>query len=44
VTVEQVNAFARGRLGIENRASLLFVPRDSGIDSPARELAAAGVQ
>ncbi len=28
VTVEQVNAFARERLGADNRASLVFVPRE----------------
>ena len=28
VSVEQVNAFARERLGVENRASLVFIPRE----------------
>ena len=32
VTVEQVNAFARERLGAENRAGLLYVPRDTAVD------------
>jgi predicted Zn-dependent peptidase len=44
VTLAQVNAFARDRLGVENRASLLYVPRDTGIETPTRELAEAGVQ
>jgi predicted Zn-dependent peptidase len=44
VTLEQVNAFARDRLGVENRASLLYVPRDTRIETPTRELAEAGVQ
>ncbi|HEX5581905.1 MAG TPA: insulinase family protein, partial [Gemmatimonadaceae bacterium] len=30
VTAEQVSAFARERLGPENRASLLYVPKDAG--------------
>ena len=30
VTAERVNAFARERLGSENRAGLLYVPRDAG--------------
>ena len=42
VTAEQVNAFARSRLGVENRASLLYVPRDTAFGLPARELAEAG--
>jgi len=44
VTVEQVNAFARSRLGVENRAALLYVPRDTAVDEPARELAEAGAR
>jgi predicted Zn-dependent peptidase len=32
VTAEQVSAFARERLGPDNRASLLFVPRDPDAD------------
>ena len=31
VTAEQVNAFARARLGEDNRASLLYVPREQGV-------------
>jgi predicted Zn-dependent peptidase len=42
VTVEQVNAFARSRLGADNRASLLYVPRDAAVGAPTRELAEAG--
>jgi len=42
VTVEQVNAFARSRLGVDNRASLLYVPRDAAVAAPTRELAEAG--
>jgi zinc protease len=41
VTPDQVNAFARGRLGVENRASLLYVPRDVGLNAQTRELAEA---
>ena len=42
VTAADVNAFARERLGEENRASLLFVPRHEKAEEPARsdELAA----
>ena len=42
VTVEQVNAFVRSRLGADNRAALLYVPRDTAVGEPARELAEAG--
>jgi predicted Zn-dependent peptidase len=38
VTAEQVNAFARVRLGADNRASLLYIPRDAEPAKPAREL------
>jgi predicted Zn-dependent peptidase len=38
VTTESVNAFIRERLGENNRASLLYVPREESAD----ELAAAG--
>ena len=43
VTPERVNAFARARLGADNRASLLYVPRDAErrprpASSPRREL------
>jgi predicted Zn-dependent peptidase len=44
VTVEQVNAFARARLGPENRASLLYVPREAAPATTARELAEAGAR
>ena len=44
VTAEQVNAFARARFGPENRASLLYVPRETAIGEPARELAEAGAR
>ena len=44
VTVEQVNAFARERLGADNRASLLYVPRDVDESGSMTELAAAGAQ
>jgi predicted Zn-dependent peptidase len=44
VTVEQVNAFARERLVPSNRASLLYVPRESADVSPASELAEAGAR
>jgi zinc protease len=42
VTAEQVSAFARSRLGGENRASLLYVPRDTAVSAPTGELAEAG--
>ena len=42
VRVEEVNAFARSRLGADNRAALLYVPRDTAVAAPARELAEAG--
>jgi predicted Zn-dependent peptidase len=44
VTPERVNAFARTRLGADNRASLLYVPRDTASASADRELAEAGAQ
>ena len=44
VTVEQVNAFARSRLGVGNRAGLLYVPRDTAVAEPTRELAEAGAR
>jgi predicted Zn-dependent peptidase len=44
VTPERVNAFARARLGADNRASLLYVPRDTETNSANRELAEAGVR
>ena len=42
VTPEGVNAFARARLGEDNRASLLYVPRDTETASATRELAEMG--
>ena len=44
VTVERVNAFARARLGADNRASLLYVPRDAQAVSASGELAEAGAR
>ena len=44
VTPERVNAFARARLGTDNRASLLYVPRDTETGSARRELAEAGIR
>ena len=44
VTPEQVNAFARARLGADNRASLLFVPRDAETAPATSELAEAGAR
>jgi predicted Zn-dependent peptidase len=41
VTAEQVNAFARERLGRENRASLLYVPRDADVEPTQSDLAMA---
>ena len=42
VTSEDVSAFARARLGEDNRASLLYVPRDTETASATRELAEMG--
>ena len=43
VKVEDVNAFARARLGADNRASLLYVPRDGDAEtSDVDTLAASG--
>ena len=44
VTVERVNAFARARLGADNRASLLYVPRDAEAAPANSELAEAGAR
>jgi predicted Zn-dependent peptidase len=44
VTAERVNAFARERLGPDNRASLLYVPRDVETRPMSRELAEAGIR
>ena len=41
VTAEQVNAFVRERLVLENRASLLYVPRDSDVAPASSDLAMA---
>jgi zinc protease len=43
VTAEQVNAFARTRLVPENRASLVYVPREPADATPQDELAMAEV-
>jgi zinc protease len=43
VTVDQVNSFVRNRLGTDNRASLLYVPREEETESAeAADLAATG--
>jgi zinc protease len=44
VTPEHVNAFVRTRLGADNRASLLYVPRDTETATTTRELAEMGVR
>jgi zinc protease len=44
VTAERVNAFARARLGPDNRASLLYVPREVETRPVSRELAEAGIR
>jgi predicted Zn-dependent peptidase len=44
VTPEGVNAFARARLGEDNRASLLYVPRDTVTVPTTRELAEMGAR
>jgi len=41
VTAEQVNAFVRERLVPENRATLLYVPRDSDVAPASSDLAMA---
>ena len=41
VTAEQVNAFVRERLVPENRATLLYVPRDSNVAQASSDLAMA---
>ena len=41
VTAEQVNAFARARLGADNRASLVFVPRATSDETAEDDLAMA---
>jgi zinc protease len=44
VTPERVNSFARTRLGADNRASLLYVPRGTETNPANRELAEAGAR
>ena len=44
VTADRVNAFARERLGADNRASLLYVPRDAEPGAMTQELAEAGAR
>ncbi len=44
VTAAHVNAFARERLGADNRASLLYVPRDAQPEATTQELAEAGAR
>ena len=44
VTADRVNAFARERLGADNRASLLYVPRDAAPGAMTQELAEAGAR
>jgi len=44
VTAERVTAFARARLGADNRASLLYVPKQSTEQEPTTELAEAGAR
>ena len=41
VTAEQVNVFVRERLGPENRASLLYVPRDKDVAPASSDFAMA---
>ena len=43
VTADQVNAFVRSRLVRENRASLLFVPREADVEPTQTEVAMAEV-
>jgi predicted Zn-dependent peptidase len=44
VTAERVSAFARARLGRDNRASLLYVPKQAAESVDHTELAEAGVR
>jgi zinc protease len=44
VTAERVSAFARTRLGRDNRASLLYVPKQSAESLDSAELAEAGAR
>jgi predicted Zn-dependent peptidase len=43
VTVDRVNAFVRTRLGRDNRASLLYVPREAEVEPTQSDLAMAEV-
>jgi predicted Zn-dependent peptidase len=43
VTAADVSRFARARLGADNRASLLFVPREAGASVDAEAEVAAGI-
>ncbi len=38
VTAEQINAFARAKLGPENRAYLVYVPREAGAEASLEEV------
>ena len=44
VTAARVNAFALERLGTDNRASLLYVPRDAQSETTTQQLAEAGAR
>ncbi|MEO8560503.1 MAG: pitrilysin family protein [bacterium] len=44
VTAERVTAFARARLGADNRASLLFIPKESTESMDSTALAGAGAR
>jgi zinc protease len=44
VTAERVTAFARARLGADNRASLLYIPKQSAEQESTTELAEAGAR
>jgi hypothetical protein len=41
VTADQVTAFVRERLGRDNRASLLYVPREADVEPAQGDLAMA---
>ena len=43
VTVDRVTAFVRTRLGRDNRASLLYVPREADVEPTQTDLAMAEV-
>ena len=42
VTADRVDAFAQERLGPDNRAKLLYIPRAQDSSTPSTELAEAG--